>query len=172
MIVPYRRKREGKTNYNRRRKLIGSGELRLIIRRSNKNILLQIAKYEENGDKVLVSSNTRELIKKGWKGARGNMSSAYLAGLLLARKAKKHDVKKAILDIGVHTPTKGSVTYAALKGVVDGGINVPHSEDVVPSNDRIEGKHIMLNTKTKYTKSERENITKHFNDLKNKILKE
>jgi large subunit ribosomal protein L18 len=172
MVIPYRRKREGKTDYNRRRKLIGSRELRVVVRRSNKNIILQIIKYEDNGDRILASSSTRELIKKGWKGGRRNLPAAYLAGLLLGRKAKKQNLKKAILDVGVHTPVKGSVIYAALKGVVDGGIEVPHSEEVIPPKDRIEGKHIKLNTKTKYTKSEKETITEQFNDLKNKIMKE
>lgn len=172
MTIPYRRKREGKTNYNRRRKLIASKELRLVIRKSNKNIITQISKYEVDGDKIVVGTNSRELIKKGWKGGRGNIAAAYLTGLLLGTKAKKQGIKKAILDIGLAHPTKGGVVYSALKGVVDGGVEVPHSEDVLPKQERIEGKHIMMNTKTKYTKSEREKIQEHIKELKNKIMRE
>ncbi|MFH1210607.1 MAG: 50S ribosomal protein L18 [archaeon] len=172
MSIPYRRRREGRTDYNRRRKLVGSGEFRLVVRRSNKNVHLQILKYEENGDKVISSSNSRELIKIGWKGARGNTPAAYLTGLLLGRKAIKQKVKKAILDVGVHKPAAGSAFYAAVKGVADGGVEVPHSEEVIPSKERIEGQHIKNNTKTKYTKSEREKITDNFNEVKNKITKE
>jgi large subunit ribosomal protein L18 len=172
MAVPYRRKREGRTDYNRRRKLVGSREFRLVIRRSNKNIHTQIVKYEDAGDKVEVSANSRELIKKGWKGARGNTPAAYLTGLLLGKKAKKQNIKKAILDIGVHKPNSGSATYACLKGVVDAGIEIPHSEEVIPIQDRIEGKHIKGNAKTKYTKSEKEKITENFNEIKTKIMKE
>lgn len=172
MRTQYRRKKEGKTDYNRRRKLVGSGELRLVIRRSNKNVMLQIIKYEDEGDKVLLSSNTRELAKRGWKGSRGNMPAAYLSGLLLGTKAKKQNIKKAILDVGIRVPMKGGVTYAALKGVLDGGIEVPHSEEVIPKKERIEGKHIMLNTKTKFTQTNKEKIAEQFNEVKNKILKE
>ncbi len=172
MTIPYRRKREGKTDYNRRRKLIGSGELRLVIRRSNKNIVIQIVKYEDKGDRVLVSANTRELIKRGWQGARSNLPAAYLTGLLAGKKAQKQKIKKAILDVGLHTPIKGSVIYAALKGVVDGGVEVPYSEDVIPKQERIEGKHIMLNTKTKFTKTSKEKIQEQFKTIKEKIMKE
>jgi len=171
-MTHYRRKREGKTDYNRRRRLLESRELRVVIRRSNRNLLLQVVKYEQNGDKVLVSVNTRELIKNGWKGARRNIPAAYLAGLLLAKKAKEQGIKKAILDVGVHTPVKGGVIYAALKGIIDGKMEVPHSEEVMPTKDRIEGKHIMINTKTKYTKMEREKINAQFNEVKNNIVKE
>lgn len=172
MPIPYRRKKEGRTNYNRRMKLIGSGKPRLVIRKSNKNIQMQIAKYEENGDRIVASSNSRELIKHGWKGARGNMPAAYLTGMLIARKAEKHKIKNAILDLGMHNPPKGGLIYAALKGALDGGMEIPHSEEVLPKTDRVEGKHIMLNTKTKFTKSEREKITDNFNEVKNKIMKE
>ncbi len=172
MTLPYRRKKEGKTNYNRRRKLVGSRELRLVIRKSNKNINLQIVRYEEDGDKIMANAHTRELLKRGWKGARKNLPAAYLTGLLLAIKAKKQGVKKAILDVGMHTPTPGGLIYAAVKGVIDGGIEVPHSEEVLPKKERIEGKHIMLNTKTKYTTTNKDKIAEQFNKTKNKILKE
>lgn len=172
MPTQYRRKKEGKTDYNRRRKLIGSRELRLVIRRSNKNVILQIIKYEEEGDKVMASSTTRELLKKGWKGSKGNMPAAYLSGLLLAKKAEKKNIKKAILDVGLRVPIKGGVIYAALMGVLDGGVEVPHSEDILPKKERVEGKHIMLNTKTKFTQTNKEKIGEQFNEVKNKILKD
>lgn len=170
MPVQFRRKREGKTNYNRRRKLLGGREPRVIIRKSNTNVYLQIAKYEEKGDKIITNANSRELLKIGWKGARKNLPAAYLTGLLLASKAKKQNIKKAILDVGMHTPTPGGIIYAALKGLVDGGIHVPHSEEVIPKQERIEGKHIMLNPKSKSPNKEK--IAEQFNETKNKILKE
>ncbi|MEM4245645.1 MAG: 50S ribosomal protein L18 [Candidatus Nanoarchaeia archaeon] len=172
MTIPYRRKREGKTDYNKRRRLISSGELRLVIRRSNKNVNIQIVKYENGGDKVLISANTRELIKRGWQGSRSNLPAAYLTGLLAGRKAQKQKIKKAILDVGIHTPVKGSLVYGALKGVIDGGVEVPHSEDVIPKQERIEGKHIMLNTKTKFTKTNKEKTVEQFKTTKEKIMKE
>jgi large subunit ribosomal protein L18 len=41
------------------------------------------------------------------------------------------------LDIGLHVPSKGTRVFAALKGVVDAGVEVPYSEDIVPDDERI-----------------------------------
>ena len=86
--VNYRRKREGKTNYKKRLKLLLSKKPRLVIRRSLNNISLQIIEYQTNGDKIIVGTNSSELKKMGWTANTGNIPAAYLTGLLLAKKAK------------------------------------------------------------------------------------
>ena len=70
----------------------------------------------------------------------GNTPSAYLTGYLLGIKASKKGVKNAILDLGLQKP--GQRIYAALKGVVDGGLDVPHSDEILPDEKRIKGDHI------------------------------
>ena len=169
--VSFRRKREEKTNYGRRLKLIESGEHRMVVRRTNKNVITQIVKFNEEGDKIIVSAHTNELKKYGWKCARCNIPAAYLVGLLCGLKAKKAGVENAILDIGMHPPVKGSVIFAALKGAVDAGLNIPHSEEAIPSEDRIAGKHIASNNVTKFTKFDPKEVTKNFTEVKNKLLK-
>ena len=47
-----------------------------------------------------------------------------------------------MLDIGFHTPVHGSTVFAVLKGALDAGLKVPHSEEALPSEDRIRGEHI------------------------------
>jgi large subunit ribosomal protein L18 len=95
------------------------------------------------GDRVVVSSHSRELAKTyGWLGNCGNIPSAYLTGLLCGFKSKTNGVDKAFLDVGLHIPSKGTRIFAALKGVIDAGVGVPHSEDVISDKDRISGKHI------------------------------
>jgi hypothetical protein len=47
------------------------------------------------------------------------------------------------LDIGLNPPIKGSRIYAALKGVVDSGLDIPHSPDILPDDSRISGEHIV-----------------------------
>ena len=47
-----------------------------------------------------------------------------------------------MLDIGLRTPVKGGNLFAALKGMLDAGVDVPHGEEVIPSEDRLAGKHI------------------------------
>jgi large subunit ribosomal protein L18 len=98
---------------------------------------------ESIGDKVLVAAHSKELAKTyGWKNNCGNIPSAYLTGLLCGMKAKAKGVEEAFLDIGLHVPSKGTRVFAALKGVVDAGVEVPYSEDIVPDDERISGQHI------------------------------
>ena len=77
----------------------------------------------------------------GWKGHTGNTSSGYLAGLIAGKKAKEKDIKSAVLDMGLQLSTKGNSIYAVVKGVNEAGIKVPFDESVVPSDERIAGKH-------------------------------
>ncbi|MAG38744.1 50S ribosomal protein L18 [Candidatus Woesearchaeota archaeon] len=157
--LSYSRKIKGKTNYKKRLELLKSRKNRLVIRRTNKYIIIQIVSYESDGDKILASVNSKELKKLGWKNSCKNISASYLTGLLLGKKAEDKKLKEAILDLGLQTHIKGSSLYSALKGVVDSGFKVPVSKKVFPPTDRIEGKHIS------------EKISKEFEGLKNKILK-
>ena len=70
--------------------------------------------------------------------------------MLAGKKAREKNVDSAVLDLGLQTSTKGSRIYAALKGVIDSGISVPHSEDILPGEDRIKGKHISDETVKKF----------------------
>ncbi|MBW2996890.1 50S ribosomal protein L18 [Candidatus Woesearchaeota archaeon] len=140
--VPYRRKRESKTNYKKRLALLKSGQNRLVIRKSLNTITAQIVNYHPDGDRVVVSATSTELGKLGWKMHKANLPSAYLTGLLLGIKAKKSKVSKAVLDLGLQIPIKGGKLFAALKGTVDAGMDISHYEDALPSEDRVSGKHI------------------------------
>jgi large subunit ribosomal protein L18 len=141
--VEFRRKREGKTNYYKRIRLLSSQKPRLVVRKALKNIIVQLVEYNEKGDRVIASAHSRELINYGWNLNRGNMSAAYLTGLLLGLKAKSIlKEPEAILDLGLQESVKGSRLYAALKGALDAGLKIPHSEEILPDEERISGKHI------------------------------
>ena len=140
--VKLKRRIEFKTNYKRRLKLVMSRSIRLVIRPHLNNIILQFVEFHENGDKVLVSVNSSSLNKLGWKANRGNIPSAYLTGLYAGLIAKKKNIKHGVLDIGNFQSVKGSRIYAALKGVVDSGVNIPHSRDILPHENAISGKII------------------------------
>ncbi|MDR2720179.1 MAG: 50S ribosomal protein L18 [Nitrososphaerota archaeon] len=140
--VQLRRRREGKTDYQARKSLVISRKLRLVTRGSLKNATVQIIQAKPAGDIVLVAANSKELIKQfGWKAPTGNVPSAYLTGLLCGLKAKQNGVKEAILDAGLGSPTKGARIFAMLSGVVDAGIDVPHSEEKLVK-ERIEGEQV------------------------------
>jgi len=141
--TPFRRRSEGKTDYRARKALVLSGKPRLVARSTLKNVIAQIIAAKPHGDEVLVSAHSRELTGKyGWKAPRGNLPAAYLTGLLCGLEAKSQGIKEAILDVGLHSPSKGARVFAVLKGVLDAGIHVPHSEEILPEEKRIEGEHV------------------------------
>jgi large subunit ribosomal protein L18 len=114
-----------------------------VVRLTSKHAIVQVIEAESIGDKVVISAHSRELAKTyGWLGNCGNVPSAYLTGLLCGFKAMANGVEKAFLDIGLHIPSKGTRVFAALKGVLDAGVEVPHSEDILPDETRISGQHI------------------------------
>ncbi len=141
--VPYRRRREFKTDYRKRRILATSRDPRFVVRITNKNIIIQIVRSEATGDRVLTQTHSQELIQEfGWKGDRNNTSAAYLLGLLAGVKALKSGIEASIPDIGLRAPSKGSRVFAALRGARDAGLKVPLNEEMAPSKDRISGKHV------------------------------
>jgi large subunit ribosomal protein L18 len=122
--------------------LIRSGRPRAVVRLTNKYVYIQITEATLKGDLVRASASSKELSKLGWKGGQGNLPSAYLTGILAARRSVEKGIKEAILDIGLKPSTKGSKLFAALKGLSDAGLTVPHSDVPLPAMERIRGGHI------------------------------
>ena len=142
--VPFRRRREGKTDYESRRALVLSRLPRLIVRRTLKHTIAQVIAAKTSGDVVIASAHSRELMKIfGWQGSCKNMPAAYLTGLLCGCRAIAHGMKKAVLDIGLQRPSRGSRVFAVLKGALDAGILVPHDEKILPDEKRISGNHVV-----------------------------
>jgi large subunit ribosomal protein L18 len=182
----YKRRREGKTDYNARRALIVSGRPRVIVRGSLKNVIVQTVTARPDGDKVIVSAHSRELARQyGWKASRGNLPAAYLTGLLCGLKARSKGLKEAIPDIGLHSPSKGARVFAALKGFLDAGVHVPYSEEKLPDEGRLQGKHVAQYATNFASDAEKyrakfskyleqrlrpENLTEDFAEVKNGIL--
>ncbi|MDH4122916.1 MAG: 50S ribosomal protein L18 [Thermoplasmata archaeon] len=147
--VPLRRRKENRTDYRSRKALIASELPRVIVRKSNRHVRIQIAGYHEEGDKILVSAFSQELKNLGWEGNYDTTPAAYLTGLMAGERGVKAGIGEAVLDIGRHYPAKGSVIFAALKGLIDAGVEIPHDDDVLPSDDRVGGKHLSENMQTK-----------------------
>ena len=184
--VPFRRRKEGKTEYEARKALIISGRPRLVARSSLKNAVAQIVVAKPDGDEVLVSASSRELAKNyGWKAPRGNLPAAYLTGLLCGLKAKTNEITEAILDIGLHAPSKGARAFATMKGVIDAGVEVPHSEEKLPEDGRIKGEHIAKYAESLASNAEAyqarfsvylgqklppQELPKHFAEVKSQIM--
>jgi len=144
--VKYRRRREGKTNYKSRLALLKSKLPRMVVRKTGKNVIIQFVDFKPKGDKVIVQAVSQELRHLGWEYSTKSIPAAYLTGFLAAKRGG-YRVKEAVLDMGQARPTKGSVVFAALKGALDGGVDIPHSEDVLPPEDRLKGGHIEAHRK-------------------------
>jgi len=114
---------------------------------------LQIAYAKIEGDHVVAVAYAHELPRYGIKVGLSNYAAAYCTGLLLARRvltklglADKYDGQvevsgedynveamgdgprpfRAFLDVGLTRTTTGNRVFAAMKGAVDGGIDIPH----------------------------------------------
>lgn len=140
--VPFRRRREKKTDYYSRKRTILSRKNRLVIRSSTRHLTAQVVEAHPKSDITLTSSHSGELDLFGWKGGTGNLPAAYLTGLLLGLRARSKGIETAVLDVGVKKPVAGSRVYATLKGTLDAGLVVPYREDVLAKEERIGGKHI------------------------------
>ncbi|GMT08636.1 hypothetical protein PENTCL1PPCAC_30810, partial [Pristionchus entomophagus] len=186
--VKLRRRREGKTDYQARKRLTvqdknkyNTPKYRLIVRFSKKDITAQIAYAKIEGDVVVAAAYAHELPRYGVKVGLTNYAAAYATGLLLARRHLKnikldgtykgleecsgefYNVEqegdaapfKAVLDIGLSRTTTGAKIFAVMKGVADGGIDVPPQEtrffgydsesksyNAEAHRDRIFGKHV------------------------------
>ena len=67
-FLPFRRKLQGKTNYRKRLELLKSNALRIVVRKSLKNITVQAVEYHPDGDKTLFTVTSKDLKEYGWKG--------------------------------------------------------------------------------------------------------
>ncbi|GAP84523.1 putative 60S ribosomal protein L5 [Rosellinia necatrix] len=182
----YKRRREGKTDYYARKRLItqaknkyNAPKYRLVVRFTNRDIIMQIVTSEISGDKVFASAYSHELKAYGINHGLTNWAAAYATGLLIARRvlkklgldetftgveeadgeftlteAAEEDGEerrpfKAFLDVGLARTSTGARIFGAMKGASDGGIFVPHSENRFPGYD-MESKELDAETLKKY----------------------
>jgi large subunit ribosomal protein L18 len=156
--VPFRRRREGKTDYRKRLRHLQSGLPRLVVRRTNTKVIVQVSEHGPGGDRVLAQAISPELAKYGWTASMATVPAAYLTGLLAAKRAASAGVEGAVLDGGLGRPTLGGKVYSALQGALDGGLYVPHGEEILPPEDRIKGDHLS------------EGVPEMFDNVKDKIM--
>ena len=182
--VAFRRRRKNLTNYAKRLALIKSTSPRMVVRKSSTGMLIQFFELAQKGDKIMTSVHSNLLKQYGWA-PRCNAPTAYLCGLLAGKTAGKNGVKEFNLDIGMQTPSKGSVVFAALRGAIDAGLKTNYTEEMI-TDDRINGTVIETYAKALKTKDvakydklfsayKKENfnpekITETFKTVKEKII--
>ena len=152
----FKRRRDGETDYRRRMKLLRGETPRAVVRISNTQTTCQLVEFNPDGDIVIASVNGKALVDKySWPedASRKSIPASYLTGFALAKNAISSGHESAILDIGLSASSKGSRVFAALKGMIDAGLEIPHGEDVLPDEDRINGIHIDASMGDKVKKS-------------------
>jgi len=159
-----KRKAQKKTDYKNRIGLLKSGLPRIVIRRTNRYLIVQLIESIEAKDKILAGVSSKQLIAQGldkkFENSLKSIPAAYLTGYLTGKKIIEIiKDKEVILDIGLQRNIAGSRLYAVLKGLKDAGVNINCDEKIFPSDERIEGKHL------------KEEVQKAFNNLKEKIIK-
>lgn len=135
--LPKRRRQENKTDYVARLAILKSNKARLLVRRTNRYLIVQFVTSNDAQDSVLLTVNSRDLLEKGWpadkKGSLKSRAAAYLTGMLAAKTAMTKGIKEAVFDSGMHRNIGKSRIYSVLKGAVDAGLKIPHSADVLPN---------------------------------------
>lgn len=140
--LKYRRRREGRTDYKKRLNLLKGRGARVVVRKTNAHTIVQFIEYLPDGDVVKAHADTKHLASKGWSASTSSIPAAYLAGYLAGVQAKKAGLSNAVLDMGRQQTSHGGRIFAAVKGVIDAGVDVPVSENALPSEERLVGEHI------------------------------
>jgi large subunit ribosomal protein L5e len=134
---------------------------RFVVRFSNRDITCQIFSADMTHDVCFLAAYSHELQRYGVKIGFTNYAAAYCTGLLLARRVNKklgleyvgqekvdgaefhveadQDGKapfKALLDVGLRRTTTGAKVFGALKGAVDGGLDIPHNDRRFPGTKK------------------------------------
>ena len=159
-----RRRRENKTDYLKRLKLLKSDSPRIVFRKTNKYLIVQYTTSEETKDKIEIGMTSKKLINYGWpkdlEGSLKSLPASYLVGLLIGKEILKNKKETPIVDFGMIRIVSKSKVHAFLKGLVDSGVKLKHKKENFPNDERISGKHL------------KKDFSKIFNEIKSKIEKE
>jgi large subunit ribosomal protein L18 len=137
-----RRRREARTDYHQRLRLLKSGKPRLVARVSNKHVRAQLITPGPAGDETQAAAASADLREYGWEAPTGNLPSAYLTGYLAGVRALDAGIEEAVLDIGLNAATPGNKVFAVQEGAIDAGVEIPHNDAVLADWSRTRGEHI------------------------------
>jgi len=175
--VKFRRRRQCKTDYQARRRLIvqdkrkyNSQKYRFVVRITNRDVVCQVVGARVDKDEILAAAYSHELKRYGLTVGLTNYAACYCTGLLLARRLLKkfkldkfyvgkeevdgtdvfntaeevewgdEDEKNAFrcyFDVGLARTTTGARIFGALKGAVDGGLDIPLTGTRFPGTQEV-----------------------------------
>ncbi len=170
-----RRRREVRTDYHQRLRLLKSGKPRLVARKSNKHTTAQLISPGPDGDETHASAHSSDLAEYGWEAPTGNIPAAYLTGLLAGQRAIESGLEDAVLDIGLNRATPGNKAFAVQEGAIDAGLEIPHNDSVLADWERTRGEHIAeyaesLDEPLYSGEFDATELPEHFDDVREAIL--
>jgi large subunit ribosomal protein L5e len=134
----FRRRREGKTDYYARKRLItqdkdkyDTPKYRLVVRFTNTRVIAQVTYATIQGDKILTSAHSHELKRYGLTAGLSNYAAAYATGLLVARRLLKQTKLDTLykgaakidgVDYDVSNEVKSDEQRKPFKAVLDVGL--------------------------------------------------
>lgn len=146
MKTPKKRRRQHKTDYLKRLKLLKSGKPRMVFRLTNRYVIGQYVESDEAKDKVIFGISSKDLLKHGWPekatGSLNSITASYLTGYLIGKEIISKKLEQPIVDFGMLRMIYGGKQYAFLKGFIDAGIRIECSDKAFPSDERIKGEHM------------------------------
>ena len=159
MKTSRKRRKQNKTDYLKRIKLLKSSRPRVVFRKTNKYILAQYIISKEAKDSVKIGINSKILLKYGWPkekiGGLKSIPASYLTGYLMGKRILKGKLDEPIVDFGMIRTVYKTRVFAFLKGLIDSGIKIQCKEEAFPEEERIMKKDIKINEiKTKIDKDE------------------
>lgn len=156
-----RRRKQGKTDYLKRIKLLKSNKPRVVFRRTNKYIIAQYVTSKNAQDKVILEAKSKELLKSGWpkdfQGSLKSIPASYLTGFLIGKKILKNKLENPIIDFGMIRTIHKTRVYGFLKGLIDSGIKINCDNETFPEEERIKGKNL------------KKDFSETFKEIKSKI---
>jgi large subunit ribosomal protein L18 len=146
MRTQKRRRKENKTDYLKRFKLLTGEKPRIVFRKTNRYIISEYVVSKEAQDKIVIGFDSRKLNEFGWpKNSQGSLKSitaSYLTGYLTGKTILKQKLEMPVLDTGMNRMIHKNKIYAFLKGVIDSGIKINCKKECFPEESRIEGQHM------------------------------
>lgn len=156
-----RRRKENKTDYLKRLKLLKSRMPRIVFRKTNKYIIAQYVSSSHAKDKVEMGLSSKQLTKYGWpkefQGSLKSIPASYLIGFLIGKKIIKEKKETPIIDFGMLRVLHKTKIFAFLKGLIDAEVKIKYKKDVFPDDEKITGKNL------------KKDFSKIFNEIKLKI---
>ena len=137
-----KRRKQNKTDYLGRLKLLKSGKPRVVFRKTNKYIITQYITSKQAQDKIILGVTSKDLMENGWTKESGSLKSipaSYLTGYLIGKQIIKKGLETPIVDFGIIRVLHKTKTYAFLKGLIDSGVKIK-CEKGFPNEEKIKGK--------------------------------